>query len=84
MADDPALAASQGTEMRDRLAARISRLEAQIGETRGDVEEGQLSEREFENFYRILGALKGLSEGGIEYSRIAEGIDWTSWKEARF
>ena len=83
-ADDPALAALQSAEIRDRLVARISRLEAQIGETLCDVEEGKLSEGEFENFYRILGAFKGLSESGIEYSQIAQGIDWALWKEARF
>ena len=83
-ADDPALAALQSAEIRDRLVARISRLEAQIGETFCNVEEGNLSEGEFENFYRILGAFKGLSESGIEYSQIAQGIDWALWKEARF
>jgi uncharacterized membrane protein YccC len=83
-ADDSALAALQSTEIRDRLVARITRLEAQIGETLCDVEEGKLSEGEFENFYRILGAFKGLSQSGIEYSMIAQGIDWTQFKEARF
>ena len=79
-----ALAASQGAEIRDRLLARMSRLEAQMGETLRGVKEGQLSEEDLENFYRILGAFKGLSESGIEYSRIAQGIDWALWKEARF
>jgi hypothetical protein len=83
-ADDPALAASQGAEMRDRLLARMSRLEAQMGETLCGVKEGQLSEEDLENFYRILGAFKGQLESGIEYSRIAQGIDWALWKEARF
>jgi uncharacterized membrane protein YccC len=83
-ADDPALAASQGAEIRDRLLARMYRLEAQMGETLRGVKEGQLSEEDLENFYRILGAFKGLSESGIEYSRIAQGIDWALWKEARF
>jgi uncharacterized membrane protein YccC len=83
-ADDPALAASQGAEMRDRLVARISRLEAQIGETLCNVEEGQLNGGQFENFYLILGAFKGLSESGIEYSKIAQGVDWTQFQEARF
>jgi hypothetical protein len=83
-ADDPALAASQGAEMRDRLLARMSRLEAQMGETLRGVKEEQLSEEDLENFYRILGAFKGQLESGIEYSRIAQGIDWALWKEARF
>jgi uncharacterized membrane protein YccC len=83
-ADDPASAASHGTAIRDRLVARMSSLEAQIGETIRGVKEGQISEGEIENFYRILGTFKGLSESGIEYSWTAEGIDWMHLTEERF
>ena len=83
-ADDPALAVSQGAAIRDRLVNRMSRLEAQIGETIRGVKEGQVNEGKIENFYRILGVFKGLSESGIEYSQAARGIDWALWKEARF
>ena len=62
----------------------MSGLEAQIGETIRGVKEGQVSEGELENFYRILGAFKGLSESGIEYSRAAQGIDWKQLQESRF
>jgi len=47
-ADDPASAASHGTAIRDRLVARMSSLEAQIGETIRGVKEGQISEGEIE------------------------------------
>jgi hypothetical protein len=83
-ADDPALAASQGNAIRDRLAARMSNLEEKVGKTLRGLTEGELSQGEIENFYQILGAFRGLSESGIEYSRVAEGIDWAAWKEARF
>jgi uncharacterized membrane protein YccC len=83
-AEDPALAASQATAIRDQLVARMSGLETQMGETLRGVKEGQLSEEDLENFYRILGAFKGLSESGIEYTQIAESINWALWKEARF
>jgi uncharacterized membrane protein YccC len=83
-ADDPAFAISQGTPIRDRLVARMSRLEVQIGETIRGVKDGQVSEGGVENFYRTMGAFKGLTESGIEYSQAAEGIDWTQFKEARF
>ena len=62
----------------------MSGLEAQISETLRGVKEGQVDEGELENFYRILGTFKGLSESGIEYSLAAEGIDWTQLKEERF
>jgi hypothetical protein len=64
--------------------ARISRLEAQIGETIRGVKEGQVEQGELENFYRILGSFEGMTESGIEYSQAAEEIDWAMWKEARF
>jgi hypothetical protein len=62
----------------------MSRLEAQIGETIRGVKDGQVEQGELENFYRILGSFKGLTESGIEYSRAAEGVDWALWKEERF
>ncbi len=83
-ADDPALAASQGAEIRGRLLMQISGLEAKMGETLRGTKKEQVSEWELRNFYRILGVFKGLSESGIEYSKATEGIDWVAWKEARF
>jgi hypothetical protein len=83
-ADDPALAASQSAAMRDRLLARISRLEEKMGEALRGIRDGQLSERDFENFYHILGIFRGLSESGIAFSKAAEVIDWKAWKEERF
>ena len=55
-----------------------------MGETLRNTKKEQVSEGELENFYRILGAFKGLSESGIEYSQAAEGIDLSLWKEERF
>jgi hypothetical protein len=55
-----------------------------MSETLRGIKKEQVSEGELENFYRVLGAFKGLSESGIEYSRIAQVIDWALWKEARF
>jgi hypothetical protein len=83
-ADDPAFAVSQGTAIRDRLMVRMSKLESQISKTIRSVKEGQASEEEIENFYRVIGAFKGLSESGIEYSQAAGAIDWDQLQEARF
>jgi uncharacterized membrane protein YccC len=83
-AEDPALATSQAAAMRDRLAARTSILEEKMAEAVRDLEQGALNQGEIENFYRILGAFRGLSESGIVYSTAAEEIDWKAWKEERF
>ena len=83
-ADDPALAASQGNAIRDRLATRMSTLEEKMGKTFRGLKEGELSQGEMENFYQILGAFRGLSESGIDYTRATERIDWKQLKEERF
>ena len=83
-ADDPALAASQGDAIRDRLAARMSTLEEKIAKTlRGLIEE-DLDQAEIENFYQILGAFRGITESGIDYTQAAEKINWKQLQEARF
>jgi uncharacterized membrane protein YccC len=82
--EDPAKGIARGAEIEERLAARMARLETRIDETYRDVAEGELSERDFENFFRYLGGLRGLSEAGIGLIRVAETIDWPRWQEARF
>jgi uncharacterized membrane protein YccC len=83
-AEDPVLAVEPGVDIRDRLTARISKLEARITETLRVVDEGKLSVVDYENFYRYLGAFRGLSESGIAYERLAQGINWAEWEEVRF
>ncbi len=83
-ADNPTLAVEPGVDNRDRLTTRITKLEAQIGETLRLADEAKLSEGDYESFYRLLGAFRGLSESGIEYARLAEEVNWAQWQEARF
>jgi hypothetical protein len=83
-ADNPAQAVEPGVDMQDRLTLRISKLEAKIGERLRIAGEGQLSEEDYENFYRYLGAFRGLSQAVVFYLQNAQGINWAQWKEARF
>ena len=83
-ADDPAQSVDPGVSIQDRLMARIAKLEAQIGKSLRGIEEGQLSEKDYENFYRLMGFFRGLSESGTVFERSAQSIDWGLWKEARF
>jgi len=83
-ADDPALAASQADAIRDRLRTRMSNLEEKMGNALRGLKEGEVNQGEMENFYQILGAFRGLSEGGIDYTKAAEEIDWQELQEARF
>jgi len=81
---DPAIALDANVEMRDRLTARLAKLEARVDETFRLVGEGELRAEDYENFYRLLGSFRGLSETGIGYAQLAEKINWAQWREARF
>jgi len=37
-----------------------------------------------DEFYRLLGSFRGLSESGSKFMQLAEKIDWPHWQEARF
>jgi hypothetical protein len=69
---------------RERLTARLENLEARIQETMNKAAEGELNDQDSENFYRLLGAYRGLSEATIEYASTAERIEWSRWRESRF
>jgi len=69
---------------RARLAQIIDHLEKRIAETLDNAAERQLSDRDGENFYRLLGAYRGVSEALVEYAGSAETIDWVPWREERF
>jgi hypothetical protein len=48
-----------------------------------DATEEQLTARDREYFYRLLGAFRGLSETLVNYVGSAAAIDWRRWREAR-
>jgi len=81
---DPGLAASQSDAIRGRLMVRMSTLEEKMDKTFRGLKEGDLSREEIENFYQILGAFRGLSESGVDYTQAAEKIDWRQLQEERF
>ncbi len=69
---------------RTRLTQRIDHLEQRIEETLDKAAGRQLSDRDSENFYRLLGAYRGVSEAIIEYAGSAHTINWNRWREERF
>jgi uncharacterized membrane protein YccC len=84
-ARDPERAADESAaDLRERLSARLDRLEARIGGAFTQAGEETLSVEDCTNFYRYLGSLRSVSEAGIEYVRLAGGVNWAHWKEARF
>jgi len=79
---DPAAVATN--ELREQLSMHVEHLEMRIEETMNMAREEEISVQDGENFYRLLGAFRGLCEAVIEYASTAEGIDWTQWREPRF
>ena len=71
-------------DLQQRLSARLEALEKRIGEARDRFDPAALSQAQYEGLYRIVGALRALSEAGALYADIASRIDWRPWKEARF
>ncbi len=77
-------AAGDQQAFRTKLDEIMIRLEARIREALDKAPEDRISDRDAENFYRLLGAYRGVSEALVEYAGNAGGIDWERWREERF
>lgn len=71
-------------QLSEGLARLLQQLEARIRETMNKATDGDLTDRDSENFYRLLGAYRGLSETLTECAASADSIDWARWRESRF
>lgn len=83
-AASPETAVESGADIPDRLAKRLAILETRIKETFALEGKGTLNSDDYENFYRLLGSYRGLSESGAKYIQIGGKIDWVHWQEGRF
>ncbi len=82
LAKDPA-AFNQKT-IQTEMDRQLTGLEVRIKETMSKATEGQISDRDSENFYRLLGAYRGVSEAIVAYTGIAGTINWSPWYEEKF
>ena len=64
---------------RTRLSEFESKTEAFLVRIGNDI-----SEQSGENFYRLLGGFRGVSEAAVSYTESARRIDWNQWREERF
>jgi len=71
-------------DVRNRLSARVARLEERVDETLTQAGEAQLSTEDCTNLYRLLGSYRGVSEAAIGYGQLADGFNWAQWREERF
>ena len=82
LAEDPT--AVNPEALRSRLDRKLAQLEVRIKEALNKAGEGQINNRERENFYRLLGAYRGVSEAAVAYVGVSSAIDWRPWYEERF
>lgn len=76
--------AEKGEAFRIKLKEIMDHIEKRIQEVLDQIDEGQITVTERENFYRLLGAYRSVSEVMVDYAKKAGVIDWNTWREARF
>jgi hypothetical protein len=72
------------SELKGLLATQLADLEKRISETLNQADAGALTEENYENFYRLLGGYRGVSEAAVAYAGVAEKVNWAEWREGRF
>jgi hypothetical protein len=60
----------------DNLQEKLTTFETRIAQTFAAAGEGQISDEDDENFYRLLGSYRDLSKAAIDYARLAHGLKW--------
>jgi uncharacterized membrane protein YccC len=63
-------------EPAEDLQERLTRFETRIAQSFTAAGEGRLSDEDDENFYRLLGSYRGVSEAAIDYARLARSFKW--------
>ncbi len=65
------------------MKAWLDGFETRVEETIDGIRDS-MSEEEGEQFYRLLGGYRGVSEAALAYTKVAYAIDWDQWHEERF
>lgn len=82
LAKDPG--AGDREVFRTKLDGILDHLEERIKIALENAPSAQLSDWHGENFYRLLGAYRGMSEALVNYSESAGVINWALWHQERF
>jgi len=82
LSEDPT--AGDREAFRTKLDGILDHLEEHIRAALNQASEGLFSDRDGENFYRLLGAYRGVSEALVNYAGNIGPIDWAQWREEKF
>ena len=80
--DNPAT--EPDVDLQERLALELNAMETRIDQTLTLADQGELGPQDFENFYRLIGSYRGLSESVVAHVKLAKSFGREEWKEARF
>ena len=69
--------------LEQRLERQLAQLETRVAEV---VNQGgrESSADAGEQFFRLLGGYRGVSEAALAYAGVAQSINWSEWREERF
>ena len=70
--------------LRAQLDATLEHMEGQIVKAGAGADQTSVSMRESEDSFRLLGALRGVSEALVNVAKQLRGIDWVHLREERF
>ena len=82
LSEDPTVGDREA--FRTKLDGILDHLEESIKGALNQASEGLFSDGDGENFYRLLGAYRGVSEALVNYVGNTGPIDWAQWREERF
>ena len=78
------LEAESAGKLEKLLEAKLTTMEKRINETFNRIEPVKLKDKDYVNFYWLLGTYRGLSEALVGYAQFSQKINWAQWEEARF
>ena len=70
--------------LEQRLQTLLATLEARISESFEKIGKEKLMREDYQNFYRLLGAFRGLSEALVSYADLSGRMSLAQWRESRF
>jgi hypothetical protein len=68
------------SDLKKRLMQMEKQVEIQLDEITG----ADLSSAEQESIYLLLGAYRGISHALLDFTKVADDVDWVPWYEERF
>ena len=80
----PEAGADTINDLQNRLAKALNLLERRIDKILEQVGKSSVGATEGENYFRLLGGLRSVSEAAVAYAGVAGEIDWAQWREERF